>query len=642
MITCRYRFKEIGWSAFRNEYDPVICEGKSLMAFNFASPDLDVRYYIGSIKKEDLEKIETPAPPVDENGEPIERVPVIDQDGIVVYDESYTRDGKTFRFEDKTGYYISIRIVDKEVSIFYRVHLNKTGWTEYKSDGALCGELKDEDNFITGIQVFSIPKSELDDAAWKAAEKKADERVELFNRLYSKAFLYADCNFRYVEKATVNGRIERDLEVKEVENGIILPLRELDMESRDAIFEGGVTDENFGFVAGLKRKGDKQTNMTVLASYKVDRSEVEQKDEEVIYGGVIFPTARRFGHMLIETMSRLWYVVEGNSPELKIAFVILPESREFADTFFRLLGIDMSRVMVIEKPTQFRKVIIPEQAFILFSNYHDKFNVIYDKMMEAVEAKEYKKLYLTRRSFTRYDGANDGINEEYLEEFFKKRGYEIISPEQHSVEEQIAYMKGADEVVCSEGTLSHLGLFCKRGTRLTILRRSLNSHLIPQFMINEMRGLDAYYVDAHYNILPDSHVDSVFLFGPSKCFTDYLDALKISYTPDEVKMDMNLVYEYILRYTENFSDTERFESISKYDIFDLIQTLNRVINGKYLSRFDYETKTHTLNMENMELTRKVEKLEAKLEKSEKERKELLNSKSWKLTKPLRALTNKNK
>ena len=61
--------------------------------------------------------------------------------------------------------------------------------------------------------------------------------------------------------------------------------------------------------------------------------------------------------------------------------------------------------------------------------------------------------------------------------------------------------------------------------------------------------------------------------------------------------------------------------------------MNRVINGKYLSRFDYETKTHTLNMENMELTRRVEKLEAKLEKSEKERKELLNSKSWKLTKP---------
>jgi regulator of replication initiation timing len=159
-------------------------------------------------------------------------------------------------------------------------------------------------------------------------------------------------------------------------------------------------------------------------------------------------------------------------------------------------------------------------------------------------------------------------------------------------------------------------------------------------MIDEMRHLNVYYVDAHFNILPDSHVDSVFLFGPSDCFIDYLNAQKIEYTEDEVQMDRNLIFDYIEKYTENFSDTDRFESIAKYDIFDLIQTLNRVLNGRYLSRFDYETKTHTLNMENTELTRKVEKLEEKLAKSEKERKEIINSKSWKITKPLRDITNR--
>ena len=45
-------------------------------------------------------------------------------------------------------------------------------------------------------------------------------------------------------------------------------------------------------------------------------------------------------------------------------------------------------------------------------------------------------------------------------------------------------------------------------------------------------------------------------------------------------------------------------------------------------------------MENRELIRKIESLEKKLEKSEQERKEVLNSKSWKITKPLRALTGK--
>ena len=356
--------------------------------------------------------------------------------------------------------------------------------------------------------------------------------------------------------------------------------------------------------------------------------------------------------MMIETMSRLWYLVddkvdENNDPEAitlrkngKIAFVILPESDEYTDVFFNLLGIDKDRILVIKKPTRFKSITIPEQSFILFSNYHEKCNLIYDRMMSAVEAKTEEKLYLTRRSFTRYDGANDGLNEEYLENFFKKRGFTVISPEQYSVEEQIGFIKGAKEIICSEGTLSHLGLFANPGTKLTVLRRSLNSYLIPQYMIDEMRGLDVSYVDANFNILPDSHVDSVFLFGPSPCFRAYLDAEGISYDEDEVTPDKSLIYDYIIKYTENFSDTDRFRSIAKYDLFDLIQSLNKVIRGEYLSRFDYETKAHKAYMENRELTRKIESLEKKLEKSEQERKEVLNSKSWKITKPLRALTGK--
>ncbi len=638
MITCRYRFKEIGWTAFRNEYDPVVCKGKSLMAFNFAAPDLDVRYFMGSILEE--ESIESVRNLINQNKQ--KSAGANEDSDIKLSDDLYVRDGKTFRFEDKTAYFISLKIENEGISLYYRVYLNKTGWTDYYSDGKLCGEYSDPENYITGIQVFSMKQGEISDEELQKAKNKCDSRVELFNSLLSRSFLYSDCDFRYVEKATVNGRIENDLKVDELKDGIILPLREMELHSRDAIFEGGVCDKDFNFVAGLKRKFDKQTNMTVLSSYRVNPDEIIKYDEDVIFGGVIFPTARRFGHMMIETMSRLWYVVEGKQSNLRIAFVILPESKEYFDDFFRLLGIDKDRVLIIDKPAQFRNVFIPEQAFILFSNYHDKFNIIYDKMMSSVEEKGSRKLYLTRRNFVRYDGANDGINEQYLEEFFRKRGYEVISPQQYSIEEQIAYMKGADDVICSEGTLSHLALFCKPGTHLTILRRSLNSYLLPQYMINEMRKLDAYYVDAHFNILPDSHVDSVFLFGPSPCFIDYLSARQFEYTEDEVKMDMNLVFDYIRSYTENFSDVDRFESISKYDIFDLIQTLNRVINGRYLSRFDYETKTHTLNMENTELTRRVEKLEEKLEKSEKERKEILNSKSWKITKPLRTITNKNK
>ena len=639
MIECRYRFKDIGWTTIREEFDALICEDRSLMAFSFRNQNMDLKYMIGSIKPEEQ---------LDEfkafKGENISE--------LSISENHYIGDGIVFRFEDKTGYYISIKY-DKEKEdsrkIYYRVYLDKTGWTDFACDGEVCGEQKDEENFITGIQVFSLSKEE---SLSEEVRAKADERIKVFENRYKHSFLYSDSRFRNAEKASVNGRIDRELEVDVVENAVILPLRTLDTESRDGIFSGGVCDKDGKFVAGLKRKFEKQTNMSVLEAYEVEDKDIETVDEDVIYGGVIFPGNRRFGHMMIETMSRLWYLVDEKLDEdltadqkdirkkAKIAFVILPESDEFTDVFFKLLGIDKDRILVIKKPTRFRSVTIPEQSFILFSNYHDKCNLIYDRMMDSVEAKKERKLYLTRRSFTRYDGANDGLNEEYLEDFFKKRGYTVISPEQHPLEDQVAYMKGADEVVCSEGTLSHLGLFCRRGTKMTILRRSINSYLIPQYMIDEMRGLKSRYVDAHFNILPDSHVDSVFLFGPSECFKEYLKAENISFTDDEVQMDRSLIYDYIIKYTENFKDTDRFESIKKYDIFDLIQTLNKVLNGEFLSRFDYTSTAEELSIENMKLKKKIDSLEKKLEKSEQERKEILNSKSWKITKPLRKITGK--
>ena len=68
--------------------------------------------------------------------------------------------------------------------------------------------------------------------------------------------------------------------------------------------------------------------------------------------------------------------------------------------------------------------------------------------------------------------------------------------------------------------------------------------------------------------------------------------------------------------------------------------MNKVLNGEFLSRFDYTSTAEELSIENMKLKKKIDSLEKKLEKSEQERKEILNSKSWKITKPLRKITGK--
>ena len=93
MIECRYRFKDIGWTTIREEYDALICEDRSLMAFSFRNPEMNLKYMIGSIKPEEQ---------LDEfknfKGENISE--------LRIDENHYTGDGIVFRFEDKTGYYI--------------------------------------------------------------------------------------------------------------------------------------------------------------------------------------------------------------------------------------------------------------------------------------------------------------------------------------------------------------------------------------------------------------------------------------------------------------------------------------------------------------------------------------------------------
>ena len=81
-------------------------------------------------------------------------------------------------------------------------------------------------------------------------------------------------------------------DVKIVERGIILPARRI-----DNVYRGGVCDDDFNFVAGYSQKannkgGDKL--ICVTSSYPVEREEIVQLDEDVIFGGSLQTNAMPF------------------------------------------------------------------------------------------------------------------------------------------------------------------------------------------------------------------------------------------------------------------------------------------------------------------------------------------------------------
>ncbi|GAA0808924.1 hypothetical protein [Psychrobacter piscatorii] len=118
------------------------------------------------------------------------------------------------------------------------------------------------------------------------------------------------------------------LECNTIENGIILPLRKTEIPSTDAIYEGGVCDENLKFIAGHKRvNSEKPHNFECIRSYTIDKKEIDLVDEEVVFAGIAYS---HFGHFLVETMNRLWWVVKNNIKNKKIVFL---KNKHFDSSF---------------------------------------------------------------------------------------------------------------------------------------------------------------------------------------------------------------------------------------------------------------------------------------------------------------------
>ena len=329
-----------------------------------------------------------------------------------------------------------------------------------------------------------------------------------------------------IEKGYLNKEAAKVVEYK---NAIILPPKKESNTTFDGIFKGGVVTEDFTFITGKKRHKNPKFNYSCYDSYKVE-DEIKESKEEVIFGGIIMD---HFGHAILETFSRLWYVVKNKKDKRKIAFIKYAEIRNYHYELLRLMGIPKERIIIIEEPTKFKSILIPDETIQAWGEFKKEYTYIYEEISKNVKKKNEKKIYLTRTQLEeRFD-----CNEEYFEEFYKKRGYKIIAPEKLSVEDQIAYLSGCEDLVCTLGTLSHLALFMKKGSKLTILNRTPNNVLEPQLIIDEAKKLKVIYVDALLNVLPSPHTAGCVCMYPNELFKGYLIDNKIDFEENELEVD---------------------------------------------------------------------------------------------------------
>ena len=339
----------------------------------------------------------------------------------------------------------------------------------------------------------------------------------MFSEEELKQRLYVNNYEQWTKLANRKFLSERKLNVTEIDNGIILPAKFVG----ESVSKGGVFDSNMNFVAGFFRNNPPNAGMFgVCGAYEVDK--IVKSNNEVIFGGLLMGL---FGHFILECLGRMWYILNNREDKRKIVFLITAGEKEWFKPFFELLDIDWNRIEILKKPKQYKKIIIPDESVHSWFDYTKEYLMPYDYIKSKVKEGSIKKLYLTR-SKIKITERNQGMylcNEEYFEQFYKNKGFTIISPEEFSIKEQISMLSGADEIVSTLGSLSHFAIFCKPGTKFTMLTRVDNNTLCPQCLINEARNIDWYIVDASLNFLPlQNRSCGVCLLGETKHWKKYV------------------------------------------------------------------------------------------------------------------------
>lgn len=180
----------------------------------------------------------------------------------------------------------------------------------------------------------------------------------------------------------------------------------------------------------------------------------------------------------------------------------------YVKRLFNLAGVDITDFELITEITQFEKIYVPDNSFIADNGqryftqpYIDTINSIKHSVASLSNKNNYpNKIYFTR---THIQSKRD-FGEQSVENLFKKKGYVIIAPEEHSVEEQIAFLMNCSHFATTEGSISHNVVFCSKGTDVVIIRKCYDVNKY-QMALNEVADANVTYIDAHNSIkTPDN------------------------------------------------------------------------------------------------------------------------------------------
>ena len=165
-----------------------------------------------------------------------------------------------------------------------------------------------------------------------------------------------------------------------------------------------------------------------------------------------------------------------------------------------ILEIEVDKLQPITQPTQFDKIILPDESLFVKGDY--KFTAEYRDTIEQVRHFAFKNRTLTSvEKIYYYHGRRNQKGEERLAEYFKSKGYEIILPEKLTFDEQLNLLLNCKSFAATIGSISHNAIFLHDGAEAIFLPRYINRFTEYQVMVDQIHPINTHYIDTSMSIL---------------------------------------------------------------------------------------------------------------------------------------------
>lgn len=307
--------------------------------------------------------------------------------------------------------------------------------------------------------------------------------------------------------------VDKELGFSVIKRGTILPYRSKFRTHRgkDGWGFGGIVDSDNNFVRSSFVFGG------AGEAYTLPTEEIRRSRRTVIYLGMFHST---WGHAITDNIRRLWFL---KSDAFKSQFkrctpvCLLCTKREIFSlkdyqNFRRLLeilGIDVDKIHTITQPTRFDKIILPDESFYLEGTR--KFTEEYREAVECVRNFALKNRTPIAADKIYYFHGQNQIGEDRIAEYFKSKGYEIVSPEKLTFDEQLNILINCKSFASTLGSCSMNSVFLRDDTEAILIPRSANRFTGYQNTLNQVHPINAKYIDS-----------SLSLFGRGQHFYCYV------------------------------------------------------------------------------------------------------------------------